>query len=167
MSWYEFLASDVPMNDVENPRVQWISLREALERGKPVPEWVRESIDLDKAGTVLWFESEEDLHEIEITKIDRHMYTDEAGIFPHVDLPYFSSLEWRYTEERAARLIDYIREHLSKASVVELWGYWDGFETDKSKSRRREITADALTPEYLASLRVENPYDYDCIVIRP
>ncbi|MDR1703140.1 MAG: hypothetical protein LBS19_00430 [Clostridiales bacterium] len=167
MSWFEFLASDIPMDDLENARALRLSVGEAVKRGLNAPDTVLRAADIESPEAFLWFEKREDLYEIEIKEMLPFMRTNGKDVFPVVDLLHFSSLNWEYTDERARQLIEYVRTHLEKAGVVELWGYWAGMDTDRSKSRRREIRVDALTPEYLASVCIESPYDYDCIVILP
>ena len=60
---------------------------------------------------------------------------------------YAVSLEWRYTEGRAERIVGYIKEHLREADGVELWHVWLGgfYEFDERPFIRRYVTtADKL-----------------------
>jgi hypothetical protein len=126
MSYATFLASDIPIPDMSNPHQQFLSVNEALAKGIDVPRLVldSETIDRDKPGVILWVDSEDNLGEISIRSTERPYYfTDDCGNPPDTDLPCLSSLEWKYTEERANRLIGLIRNHLEAATVVEIWNW--------------------------------------------
>lgn len=65
------------------------------------------------------------------------------------------SLDWNPTPGRARRVIDYIKEALTRGGCVEVWRVWltDYVEfEDRPVIRRTRIRADALTPEQLLAI---------------
>ena len=50
----------------------------------------------------------------------------QLDCFDYTDKKYAVGLEWRYTEGRAAKIVDYIRENLKNADSIELWHVWLG-----------------------------------------
>ena len=60
MSLFNFIASDRPIPEVENPYIETFSVNEALEKGIKVPEVLLEKADLDRNKKVmLTIDSEE------------------------------------------------------------------------------------------------------------
>lgn len=47
MSSYQFLASDHPFEKLENPFLERLSIREALERNMDIPDFMLENSDMD------------------------------------------------------------------------------------------------------------------------
>jgi len=170
MSYATFLASDIPMPDMENPHQQFLSVNEALMKGMELSNIVLDSttIDRDKPGVILWVDSENNLGEITIKGTKQPYYfTDDFGNPPDTDLPCFSSLEWKHSEERANELIKYIRKHLETAAVLEIWHYWIGCGRDISKGmKKHRITINELATDILEKLFVHDSDEYDCIVVR-
>lgn len=168
MSYATFLASDIPMPDMENPHQQFLSVNDALAKGIAIPDLVldSETIDKDNPGVILWVDSEDNMGEIAIRSTEQPYYfTDDYGNPPDTDLPCLASLEWIYTEERAKKLIEYIRKHLEVAAVLEIWHYWIGGGRDLLEGmRKHSVHMDELTNIELEKLFVDN--HYDCIAIK-
>ena len=53
MSRFDFIASDRPIPEVENPYIQIFSVNEALEKGIEVPKVLLEKADLDRNKKVI------------------------------------------------------------------------------------------------------------------
>lgn len=64
---------------------------------------------------------------------------------------YFAELGWIYTPGRAARIIEYLREHLKTADEVELWHVWLDNAFDH-RVRKRYVPIDALTVDTLREI---------------
>lgn len=65
---------------------------------------------------------------------------------------YGVSLEWpQYTPGRARRVMDYIREVLTRTDRVELWTVWLS-DYDPPVIRRAVVPVDELTPEDIREL---------------
>ena len=98
--------------------------------------------------------------------------------FPDVDLytakTYGMQLEWAYyTEGRAWKLTEYIRELLKQTECVELWQVWLG--ADDAKVKTISVTSAELKPENIQMAdqhelwtRPSDPFDtptYYCLRI--
>jgi hypothetical protein len=120
LSFQTFLASDLPLPEVENAHVKQMSVNEAIEKGVSLPDMILNSttIDRDKPGVILWADSEESMDEISI-RTEEKVYLGRHDSPLETDLEHFATLEWHFTKERAEKLIAYIREHLKKAVKIE------------------------------------------------
>ena len=127
MSYATFLASDIPMPDMENPHQ----------------------------------------HSLISTK-QPYYFTDDYGNPPDTDLPCFSELNWKYSEERANKLIGYIRKHLETATVLEILNYWIGSGRNLSEGMKKHNVG--INEFTLADLEKLFSYgtaeEYDCLVIK-
>lgn len=123
MSVYQFLASDVMLENVKNEKVMFFSVKQALERGITLNKKLIANIDENKKDVVMYFEKKEDLGEISISleMEDMKIYSDD-----YTNKKYRCSLSWDYTEQRAEQLINYIKHHLEKTKEIELWKIWLG-----------------------------------------
>ncbi|MBV1758645.1 MAG: hypothetical protein KMY55_12500 [Dethiosulfatibacter sp.] len=120
MSLYQFLASDSPLKDVQNPNIEIISLNEMAKRNLVVPEILLNNKNTDpNEKIVLICESEELLHEIEIRKDNPKGYAH-----PYTSKKYVSEITFRYTDIRAEQLIKYISENLLISDELEIWSIW-------------------------------------------
>ena len=54
-------------------------------------------------------------------------------------LKSMSHLGWTYSNERATKLIGFIKNHLKDATAVEGWHYWIGDGRDLSEGIRKQI----------------------------
>ena len=123
MSFFSFIASDFPLKDVENTKIEFLSIKEAEKRNIPLHDWL-ENMDIDREKQILMYcEKEEDLDEIAIST---YLYDGDIEIKQVTEKKYVSSLSWRYTDERALQLIDYIKKHLEVAEDIEFWNIWIG-----------------------------------------
>ena len=67
-------------------------------------------------------------------------------------MKYFAELSWfTYTPGRAARIIEYLREHLKTADEVELWHVWLDNDFDH-RVRKRYVPIDELTVDILQEI---------------
>ncbi len=125
MSVYNFLASDVMLENVKNDKVMFFSVKEALERGIVLNKKLITNVDENKKDVIMYFEKKEDLGEIDIwpEAEDMKIYSDD-----YTNKKYRSRLDWDYTEKRAEHLINYIKKHLEKTKEIELWEIWLGEE---------------------------------------
>jgi len=168
MSYITFIASDLPMGDVENPYVKQLSINEALAINADVPGFLLDSAEIDRDDTsvILWVDSEDGLGDIRIKSGTLADFLSDNGFLPVTNLQYFSSLEWQYTEKRAKRLISLIREHLKKADAAEIWHIWLGTEVGERKQevRGRYVHADELIPDDFEKMVIGGLYD--CIAVR-
>ncbi|MBG0917751.1 hypothetical protein [Exiguobacterium sp. SRB7LM] len=67
MSEFQFIVSDHPLKEVENPYGEFLSINEAIQKGFELPDILTDVEDLDRDEKILMnVESEEQLDEIEI-----------------------------------------------------------------------------------------------------
>lgn len=144
MSWFTFISSDYPLEEVENPYIKLLSVNEAMEKGIDLPGFAPflSDIDRDKPGVVLWVEKEESLGEITIRPIDNASY---VGSLPG-NLKYCSALEWSYSDERAKQLIRYVRKHLELSNEIEIWHIWLNNNGMEMTVNKRDIHKNNLLP---------------------
>lgn len=119
MSSFEFIASDYALTEVENRKVEYLSIEEAEKRKIHLPNWYSKNMNIDRqAKTLLHCENEDCLNEITIYP---ELYYD-AGLATRKK--YIYGISWRYSDERATQLIEYIERHLQEATEIELWNIW-------------------------------------------
>ncbi|OGX79887.1 hypothetical protein A6395_04605 [Exiguobacterium sp. SH31] len=155
MSEFQFMTSDRPLKEVENPFIEHLSINEAIKKGVVLPEMLTEDEELDRDEKILMHvESEEHLDEIEIK---RDLYYDVTNVEAYSTKPHVAELRWRYSETRAEQLVDYIIDHLQTADEVEIWKVWVDEQTEPSVKTitRDELTIDAL--RFLGDVGFERP----------
>jgi len=155
MSYYAFIASDAQFDDVENPYITYLSINEALEIGLLVPDIVMNSntVDRDNPNVLLYIDDEVHFGEITINKGDWGLLHNDNPI----TLEYISTLEWDYTTERAMQLITYIKKHLQKSKIVEVWCLWLG--DVKESTFNKHIPISDLSPIDFEKMFVNNHVD--------
>lgn len=135
MSFLVALASDQPLEVLENPHMKMLSVNEALEQGIEVPQsmLMDYELDRDEPGAIMWSDIEPVI-DIEKGIFDCPDPEDNFDIWP-IDTgddlqskkPYLAAVEWsRCTPVRARMLLDYIRRHMEHAEEIELWHTWMG-----------------------------------------
>lgn len=155
MSEFQFITSDHPLKEVENPYVEFLSINEAIKRGVVLPDMLTDDEDLDRDEKILMnVEAEEHLDEIEIK---RDLYYDVANVEAYSSKPHVVELRWRYSDTRAEQLVAYITDHLKTAEEVEIWKVWGDELTEPSVKSitRDELTIDAL--RFLGDVGFEQP----------
>ena len=173
MSFQMFLASDLPMDEVENPHIELLSVNEAMEKGIKIPDFMlsnKSTIDRNKPSVMLWVDNEENLGEITIRNTEK-VYLGLHDCNLETTLQHFSSLEWEYTEKRCKKLITYIKEHLEKANELEVWNLWIGYEDNVPQTRKHSVCADDLTPADLEKMfwcgqQIDDWQQYECLIVK-
>lgn len=144
MSEFQFITSDRPLKEVENPYIEFLSINEAITKGIILPEMLADDEDLDRDEKILMnVESEEHLDEIEIK---RELYYAEENVEVYSKKLHVVELRWRYSEKRAQQLLEYITDHLKTAEEVEIWKVWVDEQTEPNVQSIKfdELTIDAL-----------------------
>lgn len=155
MSEFQFITSNHPLKEVENPYIEFLSINEAIKKGVVLPDMLTDDEDLDRDEKILMnVEAEEHLDEIEIK---RDLYYDVANVEAYSSKPHVVELRWRYSDARAEQLIAYITDHLKTAEEVEIWKVWVDEQTEPSVKSitRDELTIDAL--RFLGDIGFERP----------
>lgn len=158
MSEFQFITSTQPLQEVENPYVEFLSINEAIIKGIILPEMLAEDEDLDRDEKILMnVESEEHLDEIEIK---RDLYYAEENVAAYSKNPHIVELRWRYSETRAKQLVEYITEHLKTADELEIWKVWVDEQTEPNV---QSITLDELTIDALRFLGADGFERPECL----
>lgn len=122
MSSFQFIASDFPLDDVKNRKIEHMSIAEAENLNIQLPNWYTKSMNIDRQEKILIYcEKEEYLSEIGIST---NLYYGDIEARQATEKKYISSISWKYTDERALQLIDYIKNHLEMAEDLEFWNIW-------------------------------------------
>lgn len=162
MSALFFFASDAPLAEVENPHYKTYSVREALEKGLAVPDFILRNPDFDreKPGVLLWADPAVETKIDPITqRVADNGVADDFSIRPiphsseiYTNRPYLAALEWDcFSPGRAVQVLAYIRAHLEQAQELEIWHIWLAGE-EKPQFRRREISLEELSAEDLRKM---------------
>ena len=150
MSQFTFLASNMPLENLENPHIKMFSINQAIAQGIEMTEFLPDNIDRDKPNVLLWVADEEKLHELTIFETKNYS----------IGMKYNSIAEWVYTAERAEQLISYIRRHLESADSLEIWHVWlDGYNEIIGKPEIVVINIKDLTEDKLAKYLKDNDDD--------
>ncbi len=153
MSSYQFLASDHPFEKLENPFLERLSMREALERNMDIPDFMLENPDMEPEEKIfLLCDTEEHLEDLEL-------HPEEIS-FPEVSArltenPYVVELQWRYSKERAETLLGYIKKNLTSAENLEIFSLW---LDEEDPPQRMEVTMDSLNLTHLSFLDLSEGY---------
>ncbi|MFN4214144.1 MULTISPECIES: hypothetical protein [unclassified Exiguobacterium] len=155
MSEFQFITSTQPLQEVENPYIEFLSINEAIKKGVILPEMLTGDEDLDRDEKILMnVESEEQLDEIEMK---RDLYYDVENVEAYSSKLHVVELRWRYSDSRAEQLVEYITNHLQTADEVEIWKVWVDEQTEPSVKTitRDELTIDSL--RFLGDVGFERP----------
>ena len=138
MSFHRFLASEVKLDEYDNTGKEIISYAEARKRGYSINE---EWVDLSKKATLMVFEDEESLYNLQVINRDNssfeHKYTDKKHI---------SEVAMMYDSDRIKELLDYIKSQIVTATEMELWVLLLNQDANVSKET---ITVDKLNANVL------------------
>ena len=121
MSSYQFLAADQPISGKANPYIQHLSINEALAVEMDLPDFLLENPDIDRDEPLIMVcDSEAHLEELEITPVK----DVPSSVKHYTAKPFVLELKWKYTDERAAELIGYLRDQLAGTAQIEIWSIW-------------------------------------------
>lgn len=161
MSSVVYIASDFPLAERKNPHDKMVSINEALAQNIKISDYLLErEKDRDKPGVVMI--SDRDV----IIDVDTGIITDgnfaddfavlvaEKSDGMRTQKSYCAFLEMvRYTPERAAQFIEYLKEQLKNTSEIELWHAWIGNESDDIIHKiEKNMSVDDLKSEDIAEL---------------
>lgn len=122
MSSVLLLASDVPLE--ESPYPPGFSVHYDIDRGTVDDGGADDGFTIFPVEKVLELQSEK---------------------------KYFAVLEWRYTQGRAEKVIEYLKIRLKTAQEVEFWHIWQDMDFDH-RLRKVEIPLQNLTAEDIQEL---------------
>lgn len=160
MSYYTYIASNYPLPSVKNPHDLTMSVNEALAMGiKKIPAgYLEPDFDRDAPEVILYSDRDVEIN-TETREINDGDFDDDFALYPaeglsdiYTEKKYAVYLDWtRYTEGRAKKIINYIRENLEHADEVEIWHILSGAGELFSVYTKRISFAD-LKPEMIRKL---------------
>lgn len=177
MSLMLYLASDAPLDTVQNPHCKRLSVNEALEMGiTDIPEHLlAPGFDRDMPDVILW----SDINIVIDTEngtLDDGGFDDDFEIYDMGDRygptesekEYKVVIECSLTEGRAKNILEYIRAQLQHSNEIELWSIWLGDYDQKIswyEAKIEEFTAEDLME--IADLPLkQHPLKHHCVRIR-
>jgi len=160
MSALTYIASDHPLPIVPNPHERMVSVNEAIALGKTNIHdcLLAPDFDRDKPGVML-VSNREVVFNIDTGEIDDGALDDDFALLSaegcdsmYTEKKYAVYLEWNYyTEGRAQRIIEYIKENLRQTGEVEIWRIWMGTH-ERPLIRTTTIPISKLTPQDIQCL---------------
>ena len=160
MSILTYIASNHFLGEIKNPHETLLSVNEAIQRGvKGIPDFLLDSeFDRDMPGVVLYCDREVEF-DIDTGEITDGGFDDDFSLFIadgmddiYTEKKFTVALEWNYfTEGRAERVIEYIRENLRHTDEVEMWHIWMGIG-EKPIVRSKNIESSLLKPDDIREL---------------
>jgi hypothetical protein len=169
MSVCTFIAADIALDEIKNPHYKLLSINEALAMGLKVDKIILHSdTDRDEPGVILWSDTKVVFDVKKGALFDGNaednfaLYTMNAPQ-DYCDKPYAVYLEWNYyTEERANRIIAYIKDILKKTDCVEIWNVWLDYDTPVVKTAT--ISIEDLQPQDIKEICECDPWDNESII---
>ncbi len=159
MSCIMYIASDAPLKERKNPHEFTLSVNEALALGiEDIPEFMlKEGFDRDKKDVLLYADREINI-DVDSGVIEDGNFADDFAVWLRekdsqmpTEKKYCAEVEWlRFTTERGAMLIEYLKEQLEDADSIELWYGWLGEEVKGVELKR--IALAELKPEDIEKL---------------
>lgn len=171
-----YMASDYPLEERPNPNYMMLSVNEALAKGMTVHDFLLEpGFDRDKPEVILWYDELDTQSKLDndfaIFSLNFSAGSDIVGCSMddiYTEKKYQVDLEWEYSQGKAEKVIQYIKEQLEHTPELEIWHVWVG-HGDYPKIRKCTIPIDELTPDDLKELSdlevCREPITHYCFVI--
>lgn len=160
MSYCTYIASDYPLPSVRNVHDLTLSVNEALAMGiTDIPEpYLQPGFDRDEPDVILYSDRDVEINTDTGEQKDGD-YDDDFALYPaeglsdlYTEKKYAVYLEWwRYTEGRAKKIIEYIKENLEHTDEVEIWHIWMGAGEAPTVHTKKIPIAD-LSPEIIGEI---------------
>ena len=179
MSAFLYLASDHPLPERPNPHFRTLSVREALELGMEVPDFLLEpGVDQDALDTILWSDLELRIDTAAPLPADPGP-DDDFAVWPmeeklldmQTEKPYCACVEWgQYSPGRGRLLLEYLREQMQHTKELEFWHIWMdgalGHPFRQAVIPLTELTVEDISELAQADFSHEPPTDYCFRIIR-
>lgn len=155
--FFQYMTSNVPFRNQADTNILNIRMRDAAAQGLKLPDWC----------TPEFYSYEHNKNQRINLKIDennnatfavRSFEKDDADIID-TDKLYFASLKWINTEEKAAVLIQYLREHLQATGEVELCFLYQGPEYKVDEIECEIVQIDTLLASEVKAFFEEDTLD--------
>lgn len=179
MSAFLYLASDHLLPERPNPHLRTLSVRQALELGMEVPDFLLEpGVDQDAPDTILWSDLELRIDTDAPLPADPGP-DDDFAVWPmeeklldmQTEKPYCACVEWgQYSPGRGRQLLAYLREQMQHTTELEFWHIWLDSALDHPLRQAviplAELTAEDIGELAQVDFSQEPPTDYCFRIIR-
>jgi len=155
-----YIASDYPLPIVPNPHERMVSVNEAIALGVTQIHDVLLAPDFDRDKPGVMLVSDRDVvFNLYTGEVDDGALDDDFALLSaegcdsmYTEKQYAVYLEWNYyTEGRALRIIEYIKENLRHTDDVEIWRISMGAH-ERPLIRTTSIPISRLTPQDIQRL---------------
>lgn len=160
MSYCTYIASDYPLPSVRNVHDLTLSVNEALAMGiTDIPEpYLQPGFDRDEPDVILYSDRDVEINTDTGEQNDGD-YDDDFALYPaeglsdiYTEKKHAVYLEWwRYTEGRAKKVIEYIKENLEHTDEVEIWHIWMG-AGEAPTVHTKKLSINELNPEIIGEI---------------
>ena len=134
MSYFNFIASDYEMPEVDNIDSHRMTVEEAIDRGLMTNDY-----DLPLSSEVLIYDTEEEFDELMIRKSD---FADNKVVRTHAKKIYLNDVHLGSYECHYEALLCYLYENMKSGTTIELWKIW---VSEPEKPIVKSITLQELT----------------------
>ena len=161
MSLFQFITSESPIEEIQNPHIEHLSIRQARDLGMELPNFIDENPDIDVDQPIISIcDSEEHLDDIEI-KHDLG-FGDEVAEYSRKE--FSGRLFWRYSPKRVLELEKYLRKMLEQSKEVEVWSIW---LDESAPVRIKSTTASKISAQDLKFLDISEGFTGpECLIIK-
>jgi len=161
MSLFQFITSDSSIEEIQNPHIEQLSIRQARDRGIELPNFIDENPDIDVDQPIISIcDSEEHLDDIEIK---RDVSLAEL-VAQYSGKEFSGRLLWKYSPKRVLELEKYLRKILEQNKEVEVWSIW---LDESAPVRINRTTESKLSTQDLKFLDVSEGFaGPECLIIK-
>ena len=159
MTMLTYIASDHALPQLPNPHEKLLSVNQALALGVEVPEiLLADSFDRDRPDVILVCDRGVE-YNVDTGEVCDGDFDDDFALIStdgmddiFTEKKHTVYLEWNHwTEGRARRVIDYMRDNLQYTDELEVWHIWMG-SGESPLIRSRHISIDDLNPQHIKKL---------------
>ena len=161
MSLFQFITSDAPIEEIHNPHIEHLSIRQARDLGMELPNFIDENPDIDVDQPIISIcDSEEHVDDIEI----KDDFGFEDVVSEYSTKKFSGRLFWRYSPKRALELEEYLRKMLEQSKEVEVWSIW---LDESAPVRIKSTSASKFSAQDLKFLNISEGFSGpECLIIK-
>lgn len=161
MSSYQFIASNKPLPEVENPYEEYLSINDMIKRKMKVDKDLLKDHSINRnEKIILYYPTEESFHELVLYKDQGYAHYAKE----YSSKRFFTGIQWQYTEKRAEQLVTYLKEQLKTNDELEVWDIW---LDDHEEAVVKTVKANQLSITDLAFLHWDKGFEQaQCLVIK-
>lgn len=161
MSSYQFIASNKPLPEVENPYEEYLSINDMIKRKMKVDKDLLKDKSINRnEKIILYYPTEDSINELVLYKDQGYAHYAKE----YSTKRFFTTIQWHYTEKRAEQLLEYLKEQLKNNEELEVWDIW---LDDQEEAVVKTVKAYRLSISDLAFLYWDQGFEQpQCLVIK-